>query len=772
MTTGCDDNGFSCSEEDQKGSQAFYFEAYIASYIFAYVKEGDEGNQIDVKVNMDAQKLLRTDSGVKLQVEFSMSYASRYFEVDEYPFLFQQFVREDPTFRDILATNMQLTGVPVEDSGIGGVSIIDRSTPSPTISKYPTSQPTTRSPSPSLIPTNIPTTSVPTNKLPTDTPTLQPSGYPSGYPSIVTMPPTNAPTSVPTTALSVSPTSTILSLDLITVIGASVGVAVVLIFVCLLCAHKKGFIGQRSSNSQHTGKEVDTDLGNYSQNSQLSPHGKRRNNRNNNHVRSRLEYEGEYFSDEEEGYSSESFSDEMAKHNNNGDAQMTFSQKHHISAHNLQQLTPDTREALISNPSLISPRNSHGNSDDDDDMFSQNSFQSHDNNYSGHMNTLDNNFDVLDEYKDQKLERMREHIEGNVRDTDGMMSQALMRALTDDAEYIISANPVVSTGMGGPMLGNGGNSLQQQHGSVMTGGGSSIGGGGYQAQTGPPNRDVNKLFWGGNGDSMEIEASVLCDTNDWLKRTKDQATLEDKRSFMQDTLNKMVASVRYNVIAPEMASRAIHGSAAMLELPLAADFPQTALIVTGMRKKVIKEDLCLAFREFGEIEGAAVAPNARGFGLVRYKTKKSVQNALRKFQTDEIVVQDVAINIKVLRATTAPPPHPQPDMNISSVITASKPPMPPTNNHNLDQSSQVQGSFQVQLNKANNVNNALMMNEHSYTNNFHPNNMQHMQNSFSSRQQYQRSGCGNSSDNGSGTSGGGSHAHNLNISSTNSRRGG
>ena len=55
-------------------------------------------------------------------------------------------------------------------------------------------------------------------------------------------------------------------------------------------------------------------------------------------------------------------------------------------------------------------------------------------------------------------------------------------------------------------------------------------------------------------------------------------------------------------------------SAAMLELPLAADFPQTALIVTGMRKKVIKEDLCLAFREFGEIEGAAVAPNARGFG--------------------------------------------------------------------------------------------------------------------------------------------------------------
>ena len=55
---------------------------------------------------------------------------------------------------------------------------------------------------------------------------------------------------------------------------------------------------------------------------------------------------------------------------------------------------------------------------------------------------------------------------------------------------------------------------------------------------------------------------------------------------MQETLNKMVASVRHGIISPEDASRTIHECAAMLRLELAEKIPETALIITGMRKAV------------------------------------------------------------------------------------------------------------------------------------------------------------------------------------------
>jgi RNA recognition motif-containing protein len=83
---------------------------------------------------------------------------------------------------------------------------------------------------------------------------------------------------------------------------------------------------------------------------------------------------------------------------------------------------------------------------------------------------------------------------------------------------------------------------------------------------------------------------------------------------MQESLNKMVAIVRHGVISPEDASRAIHGCAAMLGLQLAEDIPETTLIVTGMRKSVSRKDVEDAFKKFGEIEGAAVSSNKRGFG--------------------------------------------------------------------------------------------------------------------------------------------------------------
>jgi len=144
--------------------------------------------------------------------------------------------------------------------------------------------------------------------------------------------------------------------------------------------------------------------------------------------------------------------------------------------------------------------------------------------------------------------------------------------------------------------------------------------------------------------------------NDWLKK-KEGASLDERREFMQETLNRMVASVRYGIIQPEDASRTIHGCAAMLGLQLAEDIPETALIVTGMRKMVQRDDVINSFKDFGEIQDAAVSPNARGFGLVRFKSSKSVQRAMARFRTEEIVVQDVAVMIKVLKSDSPVEPR-------------------------------------------------------------------------------------------------------------------
>merc|ERR1712025_453310 len=98
----------------------------------------------------------------------------------------------------------------------------------------------------------------------------------------------------------------------------------------------------------------------------------------------------------------------------------------------------------------------------------------------------------------------------------------------------------------------------------------------------------------------------------------------------QDMLNKMVASVRHGILEPDDAARAIHECAALLNLPLASNLPKTAVIVSGMPKTVKIEDVVEAFREFGDIATAALASNQRGFGIVRFKSPKSADRALKK----------------------------------------------------------------------------------------------------------------------------------------------
>jgi hypothetical protein len=210
----------------------------------------------------------------------------------------------------------------------------------------------------------------------------------------------------------------------------------------------------------------------------------------------------------------------------------------------------------------------------------------------------DEGVDVFDQYKDQNLETMRSNVENNLSDFEGIMSAAVTKALMGDEDAQL---------------------------------------------------DPDELLWGcrANPIAADVEASALCEVSDWLKRNE-SASDERKRWFMQDILNKMVASVRFGVLDADDASRTIHESAALLGLEIANDLPMTTVLVSGMRKKVERSEIVKALGEFGDIDTSAVSSGERGFGIIRFRNPKSVERALRRYRNAEIVVQDVAVQIKVL----------------------------------------------------------------------------------------------------------------------------
>jgi len=206
--------------------------------------------------------------------------------------------------------------------------------------------------------------------------------------------------------------------------------------------------------------------------------------------------------------------------------------------------------------------------------------------------------DEFDNYKDQNLEKMRAELEGKVSNFDEKMSQALTMALMDDMDDKDSETE---------------------------------------------NMNVAK-------DGMEMEADLLCEMNDWLKKREEGASIDDRREFMQEKLNLMVANVRHGIVSPEDASRTIHGCAALLGLQLEEDIPETTLIITGMIKSVSRDDVIEAFKKFGEIDNAAVSSEKRGFGVVRFTSKIYAHRALKLYRTGEIVVRDVAVSVRLLKA--------------------------------------------------------------------------------------------------------------------------
>lgn len=123
-----------------------------------------------------------------------------------------------------------------------------------------------------------------------------------------------------------------------------------------------------------------------------------------------------------------------------------------------------------------------------------------------------------------------------------------------------------------------------------------------------------------------------------------------RRSIMQKQLNKMTASVLHKVIGPEDATRTIHEIAVLLGLRLSSELPMTTILVAGMRQKAREADMRRTFGMFGDVTVAAVAPNERGFGIVRFKTSNAVNRLMVKYRKEDIVVEDVAVQLIVIKA--------------------------------------------------------------------------------------------------------------------------
>lgn len=264
--------------------------------------------------------------------------------------------------------------------------------------------------------------------------------------------------------------------------------------------------------------------------------------------------------------------------------------------------------------------------------------------------------DEFDEYRHENLEKMRETIVDSIPESADMVSQAMTKAFMLEYDDLME------------LLGS--------------------------------DRFSDHLV------PLDREVTELCSTNEW-KRKRQGASEEEKRLFLQSTLNKMAAFVMQGVMPSEDAARTIHECAAMLGLPLYTDIEKTTLIVTGLRKTAEKSYLRQSFKEFGEIVGVAVARGQRGFGMVRFMSTKSVQRAKEKFNKEEIVVQDVGVMIKVLeseapilverRSTPTPSFTPQNAQNAGGTPQRQWKPQAPTNypvyNEGRDTIGYPDGSF-------------------------------------------------------------------------------
>ena len=413
------------------GGEITLFQVLYESYTFKFIPAGESG-----RTNTSCKVISVTGANRKLrngvvnavgrslqsflfsEVDFSMSYTSKQTNVTDYPIMFQNYVNDN---LDTVTQNLQALSFNV--TGAGNATMISFKAPSsaPTNTQRPSNMPTAK-PIISWIPSQMPSDQpslVPTKIL---KPTMGPS---KSTPTLNTLFPTPGPTAGTSNPGGVTSN---------TVIVVSVVVAGSIILIGLVIYYRRRkklrdleFQSSTASGARKTGGSGRLDEGSWSaavskpsgfENTAASNTGMHGNLVDKDPLRTGIP----------------------------------------LVASGVGMVSPS--ESHASNQSLLSAGNSMtGDSGDEAD-------------------TTQNLADEFDQYKDQNLERMRSDVEGNLTGFDGMMSQALTKALIDDDETHV---------------------------------------------------DPGELLWGGSGklSGAEIEASALGEVTDWLKR-KDNASLEAK----------------------------------------------------------------------------------------------------------------------------------------------------------------------------------------------------------------------------------------------------
>jgi hypothetical protein len=281
-----------------------------------------------------------------VNVDYTMTYESRYYNVTTYPLLFQNWVNSN---LETVTGQMQLLQLNVTEAQTASRIILR--TPAPTISIAPSQVPSFH-PSESPIPSS------------------SPSWAPSDIPTVPT-----PPTLPPSTASSGSSNNPLVVITVSTLVGFTI-VAIGLLIYCRKRRHTREREYQAASLKKKQEIEVATQEGGWPTGSgPLSP--------------------------------------------NNDDSASPEATNFGSAPGNGPSGILSPSESLVSNQSLLSAGNSMAGDSGDE------------------VDTTQIFADEFDQYKDQKLEKMRADIEGNLEGCDGMMSQAVARALIEEDDLTL-----------------------------------------------------------------------------------------------------------------------------------------------------------------------------------------------------------------------------------------------------------------------------------------------------------------------------------------------
>jgi hypothetical protein len=388
---------------------------------------GLEGRRLLLRKKRDNVRSLATFQFVEM--DFTMSYKSASNNVSMYPTQFQGYVNNN---LDLVALQMRTFGLNVTNATIAS-RIIVRPDPTP---------PPSSTISPTVGPTLEPSFSTSPSLIPSDMPSLDPTSMPSESPpsSKPVQNAETAPSPVPSSKPASSPdggSGTNGDNDTAIVVSCVVAGSIVLIGLLVYCKNKK-LVREHEFQSNAAG-------GNMKSN-------------------------GRGPSSLDEG-SWNAVVQKPTSYDNGKSADTP--NHHHASAFKKVNNYQGSAPPMVSPDGMVSPSAS---------IVSKQSLLSAGNSMEGdsgdEADATHNLADEFDQYKDQNLEKMRADVEGNLNDFDGMMSQALTRALIDDDDDIV---------------------------------------------------DPAELLWGGSGSltGAEIEASALGEVTDWLKRNG-RASVEEK----------------------------------------------------------------------------------------------------------------------------------------------------------------------------------------------------------------------------------------------------